>query len=525
MKRLAFQFLLRPMAVAGLLLLWMGMPALASASPEASQSTAPHRGQALYAAKCAQCHGDKGDAQGVGADLFRPLPRDFTTGIYKVRGTPSGELPTRQDLVQIIRRGMPMTGMPAWPHLSDAEVDDLAAYLETFSEDFADTTERAKPIEIGKVPEFNPAHIAEGRKLFEANKCFDCHGQQGRGDGESAPSLSDDWGYAIRPADLTKPWAFRGGARREDIYRTLSTGFNGTPMPSFAQDMTPEERWKVVDYVQSLSGAHNVPVGQAPFGVTVVAVSVPDVGKVLAEANRDSLFALTTETIFPIVGQVIEDPRCFAPGVNAVTVRAVYDSQAVALQLRWHDMTAEIEGENSPLRGSMDTAKPVSDAVALQFPFKPLEGKVKPYFYRGDKKNPVVLGFADLAKSESAVSQAYAVRGGGDYQVGSDSLPYHASYHEGEWRVTWVVPRQIGKAFSFDSETFIPMAISIWDGSLKETGSRHGLTSWYSLYLQKPQTQKPWVPAARAGSIALFLQFAAVLGLRRLLRSKQKNPT
>lgn len=488
-----------------------------------AQAPSGHRGEALYRAKCAQCHGEAGDGKGVGADLFRPLPRDFTLGLYKVRSTPSGELPTRRDLTEIIRRGMPMTGMPAWPHLTDQEIDDLAAYIETFSEDFADTSARAKPIEIGKPPPFKPENIAEGRKLFEANKCFDCHGQQGRGDGESAPSLSDDWGFAIRPADLTKPWAFRGGARREDIFRTLSTGFNGTPMPSFAQDMTPEERWKVVDYVQSLSGAQNIPAGQLPFGVTVVAQakdSLPRKPSEISGSLGDSLFAKAAPTVFPVVGQVIEDPRCFAPGVNAVSVRALYDSQFVAMQLRWHDMTVETEGSNAPTNGTIDTSQSVSDAFALQLPYKPLEGKAKPYFLRGDKSRPISLAFVDLAKGESALAQSWVMRGSTDAKPGNDSITYHARYQEGEWTLTLIMPRKMGKDFALASETFIPISISIWDGSLKETGLRHGVTSWYSLYLQKPQTQSPWVPAAQAGGMALFFQVVAVFGLRFFMRRR-----
>ena len=58
-------------------------------------------------------------------------------GNFKVRSTPSGELPTHQDLVNIIRRGMPYTSMPAWPNLSDQEVSDLAYYLTTFFPGFS----------------------------------------------------------------------------------------------------------------------------------------------------------------------------------------------------------------------------------------------------------------------------------------------------------------------------------------------------------------------------------------------------
>ena len=77
-------------------------------------------GKQLYARNCAQCHGEKGDGEGYATPHLFPRPRNFTTGKFKVRTTPNGALPTHQDLVNIIRRGMPYTSMPAWPTLSDA---------------------------------------------------------------------------------------------------------------------------------------------------------------------------------------------------------------------------------------------------------------------------------------------------------------------------------------------------------------------------------------------------------------------
>ena len=46
-----------------------------------------------------------------------PRPRDFTSGKFKIRTTPSGALPTDDDLRHIIREGMPYTSMPAWRQL------------------------------------------------------------------------------------------------------------------------------------------------------------------------------------------------------------------------------------------------------------------------------------------------------------------------------------------------------------------------------------------------------------------------
>ena len=101
-------------------------------------------GKKLYPKYCSQCHGEKGDGEGYAAPHLRPGPRNFTTGKFKVRTTPNGALPTHQDLVNIIRRGMPYTSMPAWPNLSDQEVSDLAYFITTFSADFANAEQRSQ---------------------------------------------------------------------------------------------------------------------------------------------------------------------------------------------------------------------------------------------------------------------------------------------------------------------------------------------------------------------------------------------
>ena len=70
-------------------------------------------GKTLYLKFCAQCHNENGDGEGHAAPHLRPRPRNFTTGKFKVRTTPNGALPTHDDLVKIIKVGMPYTSMPA----------------------------------------------------------------------------------------------------------------------------------------------------------------------------------------------------------------------------------------------------------------------------------------------------------------------------------------------------------------------------------------------------------------------------
>lgn len=475
-------------------------------------------GKTLYMEKCSQCHGEAGDGKGVGAEFFKPLPRDFTSGAFKIRTTGSGELPTDADLRAIIRRGMPHTGMPAWPGFSDGELANLVYFIKTFNADFADTANLTAPLETRKAPSFSAESARRGRLVFEENKCMDCHGRQGRGDGESGPTLEDDWGQRIRPADLTKRWTFRGGPAREDIYRTFMTGLNGTPMPSYASSIEKEEdRWALVDYVHSLS-----PADKAPYGTVLVAG--PSAGPLELEKGRD-LFKDAKPALFPVVGQVIEGSRSYFPAVDAVEVRALYDSASVAFLVSWHDMSAEKEGSNSPLdRGADPSEKPagdggdpkVSDAMAIQFPLADLEGSAKPYFLFGDPRLPVEIWFQDLAKGDGE-----RFIGKGEGKLAPDG-PFRtrSGYEDGIWWVAFSRPRKVDKRLALEPGAFVPIGFSVWDGFGNEAGGRRGITSWHNLYLKPAGGGNPLLPASTtAGGILLF-EVLAIWLIRKKLRSK-----
>lgn len=463
-------------------------------------------GKALYMEKCSQCHGENGDGKGPGAEFFKPLPRDFTSGAFKIRTTGSGELPTDADIRAIIRRGMPHTGMPAWPRFSEEELANLAYYLKTFYPDFADSANLTAPLGIKEPPAFDPESAKRGRKVFEENKCMDCHGRLGRGDGESAPTLEDDWGQKIRPADLTRRWTFRGGPTREDIYRTVMTGLNGTPMPSYASSIENEaDRWALVDYVHSLS-----PADKAPYA-TVVSARYSAVPLDLAKGRE--LFRDAKPALFPVVGQVIEGKRSFFPSADAVEARSVYDSAQVALLVTWHDMAAEESGSNSP---SGDSAGDRSDAVAWQLPLSADDGAAKPYFLFGDSKRPVEIAFRDLARDSG---QRFV--GKGDGRLTPDgNIAVQAGYEDGEWWALFTRPRRPEKRMSLEPGAFVPIAFSTWDGAAGETGSARGVTSWYYLHLEPGGKPAPAVPAAKAALAILAIEILALAFLRRKLRPR-----
>ena len=210
-------------------------------------------GKELYRFACATCHGARGKGKGPSAVVLEPRPRDFTGGVYKWRSTESGALPLDSDIFRTISRGVPGTMMPGWKDLlSEEERWSVVEYIKRFSSRFEE--EGVFEDEIVKIPEPVPAtteSVARGKVVYEANKCWECHGREGRGDGPSAPTLKDSWGNPIKPFDFTLG-GYRGGGTDRDIYRVFFTGLNGTPMPAYGSTIPDEDKWPLVHYVRSL---------------------------------------------------------------------------------------------------------------------------------------------------------------------------------------------------------------------------------------------------------------------------------
>ncbi|MDX1747437.1 MAG: hypothetical protein R3324_16000, partial [Halobacteriales archaeon] len=166
----------------------------------------------------------------------------------------------------------------------------------------------------------------------------------------SAPSLVNDAGQTILAADLTKRWTFRGGPTRQDIYRTFTTGLNGTPMPSYADSLTDEQRWQLVDYVYSLGDSD-----EPNYAEQLVSKNLEDE---LDLARGEALFEEAESAFFPLFGQIVEPGRAFHPTTTGIEVKAVHNQDEIAFLLQWHDMRADTSGENGPDLSTSATAQP-----------------------------------------------------------------------------------------------------------------------------------------------------------------------
>ena len=460
---------------------------------------------------------------------------------------------------------MPYTSMPAWPTLSDQEVSDLSYYIKTFSPDFANPEIVPQPVPLPSAPAATNESIELGKKLYVENGCVKCHGTLGRGDGPSATTLKDDLGRPLRAADLSQSWTFRGGSSREDIFRTMSTGLNGTPMPSFLDALPPEQRWAITDFIVSLSGSAG-----PNYSNLVVAKYVPDPIDI---ANGAASFASAPAVRFPVVGQITEPGRSFHPPATSVTVQAIYDAESIALLVRWNDMSPERTGKNGPslpvppeeeeaadegsggATGDSSTgsvfgdeviaptpggaeqaaadpfAEPdvapagqpseFSDAVAVQIPTQVPTGARKPYFIFGDAQNPVDLWFFDLAGPDPL---QFTGRGSGDVAPNdTGDLTGVASYDQGEWSVIFKRPLRASSGTTLVPGAFMPVAFSVWDGLSRERGNRRGLTAWYSLYVEPEVVPSAVGPMVRTALLILAIELLVIGWVRSRYASRGRD--
>jgi mono/diheme cytochrome c family protein len=83
----------------------------------------------LYRRHCVTCHGPAGGGDGPASLLQDPYPRDFRHGVFKWKSTERSAKPTREDLIERLRHGVPGTGMPSYTLLEPADLDALVDYV------------------------------------------------------------------------------------------------------------------------------------------------------------------------------------------------------------------------------------------------------------------------------------------------------------------------------------------------------------------------------------------------------------
>lgn len=304
---------------------------------------APSRGQLLYEKNCTVCHGLNGDGQGEAAYLLQPKPRNFRAGKFRLVSSETLQ-PTREDLFQTISNGMPGTPMPSWAQLPEADRWALADYVLELdrqgfveialaqgeppaeAQKYADEMMQAgAPFPVPPEPPVTPAGLEAGRKSY-TTACANCHGQNG--EGREDPTWRTAEGYPTWSRNL-RTGIFKGGREGKQLYMRFATGLPGTPMPS--QNLTSEQVWRVVHYVQSLSD----PAAQEQATLRARELVAKRVAQLPAGPD-DSAWASVPEASVALM------PLWWHEGyLTSVRVKAVHDGQSLAFRLEWDDPTRD----------------------------------------------------------------------------------------------------------------------------------------------------------------------------------------
>lgn len=512
--------------------LWIGTMSHASTVPSGPMpETTPEfveKGREIYMGRCSFCHGLTGDGEGPAAKYLDPRPRDFTLAIYKFRTTQSGGLPQDSDLFRTVSRGLPGTAMQAFDRslikngLTEEERWAVIAYIKTFAMEFDDPEFfPPNPKNIVSLPATRPAYspevVAKGKEIFLKAKCWECHGKEGRGNGQKAFDRKDDWGFPIRIRNVTLPWKIKGGSEVEDIYMRFSTGVNGTPMPSFARALNDEDRWYLANFIKSLQ--HDLTSHAALKALKVI-------GDIPATPD-DEMWNDAEPMDVRLTGQVVAAPRWQNPSIELVTVQAAFNETDISFRMTWddpfkdvtHDAAQEIDTSDIAKVGAFNSyveamdmmpraLETFRDSVALQFPVKAPEGSKKPHFFRGNSSNPVNLWTWQAEKDAAVESIARGWKQQPKPQKAeAQQITSEASWADGRWTVVMKRPllTEDKNDVQFTPGVFIPMALNAWDGSNGEHNNIMSLSTWYSVVLEQPAPMSLYLKVLLAilGAVAI----------------------
>jgi DMSO reductase family type II enzyme heme b subunit len=299
----------------------------------------------------------------------------------------------------------------------------------------------------------------------------------------------------------------------EDIMLNVEEGVELTPEEQIKLDtaLKPifEKSWHLANYVKSL-GPEEQP--QAAVGDKVLRSQYRD--GALPGMNDEAWNEIQEASYFPLVGQIVIDPRQFNPSIDSVTAKSFYNDSEIAFLFTWDDRTKTLPKTDD------ETGETVEDALAIQFPVKLSEGPTdpKPYFIWGDKR-PVYLWSWKVAEP-STVTEMNA-KGIDKATVQSDQSPIQAEgvYKDGQYQL-WVkrsLTTEDRNDVQFASGVFIPIAFSAWDGLNGDVKTKRAISTWYTFVLDPVPSNRRFVYPPLVALISVGLLF----GLRSSVRRRE----
>ena len=489
--------------------------------PETSKQRATHHGghanpgadrftlgETVYKHMCVFCHGADGNGGGKATAYLYPWPRDFRKGIFKHRTTPPGSIPLDKDIFRTIQKGVSGTAMPGWKNaLSEEEAWSVVEYIKGFSERFKNET--ALPaIDFGTAPLATTESIAAGEKLYREMRCQGCHGTDLKGGGPRVKDLFDIWDHRVFVYDLTNPNAYKFGYEPIDIYTTLTTGIDGTPMKNYGH-LADKERWDITAFLQSKIDKNRVQ--KSGYEIDLHSTKVDD--EFVLDPNHELWKNIPEKVVRLLPLSARKSP------ISHIKIRSALNDDAVALRLEWDDPVPD---------RSSTRHQDFKDAVAVEFALGDVllhtHGHNEPFFGMGNRGKVVNIWQwrADWqTEIETKEKIEYATKGmdldamifGGEVNPVDALNPFRdvpveemnaegfgtltpqprtkqnvlgkGVWKDGHWSV--VLYRTLDSLNKWDKQFMndqpILVAFAVWDGSEQDRNGRKVVSMWQRLHL------------------------------------------
>ncbi|GJL79408.1 MAG: hypothetical protein NPINA01_23970 [Nitrospinaceae bacterium] len=464
-------------------------------------------GETVYKHMCVFCHGMDGNGGGKAMAYLYPWPRDFRKGVFKHKSTPPGSLPLDKDIYQTIARGVPGTAMPAWGDaLTEDEIGSVVQYIKKFSKRFAEETPE-DPVVIQSVPASTLEDIEQGKDLYDELRCSRCHGTDLKGGGPIADELYDIWDHRLFIYDLTNPNTFKFGFEKKDLFLTLTTGLDGTPMKAY-DNLTDSERWALAAFVES--NIRKEILQNAKYETDLPLMRTEEEIDFDPDHPIWKTVPATDVHLIPLSAR--------ANPVNQVQFKAVANDEGIAFRLEWEDAIPD---------RSSSRHQDFKDAIAMEFALGDVllhqHGHNEPFFGMGNRGKVVNIWQwrADWqTEIETKEKLEYATKGmdmdtmifGGEVNPVDALNPFRdvpveelnaegfgtltpqpqtkqnvlgkGVWRDGKWRVVFY--RTLDSLnkwdIKFQSKQPVLMAFAVWDGAHQDRNGRKVVSMWQRFY-------------------------------------------
>lgn len=492
-----------------------------AANASAQSEAASQRAKKIFAEQCALCHDEDGRAQNPFTRLLRPAPRDFGEGLYQLASGDNG-VPMLEDLERVIERGLPGSGMPAFPDLSASDRRGLAEHVRALAvaaiadriEDEmrsrGDTIDRKEAIALAEwemtpeepdpfisFPPADEATLALGRRLY-VEHCSACHGATGAGR-TVVPTWRD---FEFVPARDLRKGILKGGAELPDLARRIRAGMPGRGMPPTLLGAGETEALAV--YLRTfLPNDAASRMHQKRESLRVARTS----GAMPGRADEDWIGAREVRLVLtPLAsrGDVF-------PNILEAYVAAEHDGKSIAIRVRWKDESRDdraVASSRLPdgvaIQFSTETHPPVMGMGSFHHPqnlwhwrgfdpdriasfFDLLRARGYPQSAGSPASDASVKAPPGLF-SPSTTANSSSVEGPGSASptAGKTAIEVVPTHVEGEWQVIFRRALHGGAA---DEVTFEPgkplqFCIAVWNGSAGDYGPRKSISIWNTLTLE-----------------------------------------